>query len=171
MNEDAKFGKVELVVQGMTWIGWEPKVAQALEGLPGVDKAVVSFAEKKATIRYNPDSITLDQMKEALLKVGYVASLSNTGKQNRNISGVHTQERIEFRGDELVCYCFEYTRNDIEKDYLKNGRSTILEKIASEKKSGGCDCANKNPKGLWCLADVRQVVDWSKEAKWWRLRS
>jgi len=85
-------------------------------------------------------------MKEALLKVGYVASLSNTGKQDPNIIGFHMQERSEFRGDELVCYCFEYTRNDIENDYLKNGRSMILEKITSEKKSGGCDCAKKNPK-------------------------
>lgn len=159
MNEVGKFGQVELVVQGMTWIGWESKVAQALEGLSGVDKAVVSFVEKKAIIRYKPDSITLDQMKEALLKVGYVASLSDTGKQNRNIIGLHTQVRSEFRGDELVCYCFKYTRNDIERDYLKNGRSMILEKITSEKKAGGCDCAKKNPKGRWCLADVRQVVD------------
>jgi hypothetical protein len=56
-------------------------------------------------------------------------------------------EQNEFQDDELVCYCFEYTRNDIEKDYLKNSRSMILEKIASEKKAGGCDCAKKNPKG------------------------
>ena len=56
-------------------------------------------------------------------------------------------EQNDSRDDELVCYCFEYTRNDIEKDYLQNGRSTILEKIISEKKAGGCDCAKKNPKG------------------------
>jgi len=49
--------------------------------------------------------------------------------------------------DELVCYCFGYTVNDIESDALTNSRSLIIEKIASEKKSGGCDCAKKNPKG------------------------
>jgi hypothetical protein len=57
------------------------------------------------------------------------------------------QERNEFKNDDLVCYCFEYTREDIEKDYLHNGRSTILEKIALEKKAGGCNCDKKNPKG------------------------
>ena len=56
-------------------------------------------------------------------------------------------EQNEFQNDELVCYCFEYTRNDIEKDYLQNGRSTILEKIVAEKKAGGCHCAENNPKG------------------------
>ena len=53
----------------------------------------------------------------------------------------------EFKENDLVCYCFNYTRGDIEKDYLDNGHSTILERIAAEKKSGGCDCAQKNPKG------------------------
>jgi hypothetical protein len=53
----------------------------------------------------------------------------------------------EFKDDDLVCYCFGYTKKDIEKDYLDNGRSVIFEKIAFEKKSGGCNCAVKNPKG------------------------
>ena len=56
-------------------------------------------------------------------------------------------EQNEFQNDEVVCYCFEYTRNDIEKDYLQNGRSTIMEKIIAEKKAGGCHCAEKHPKG------------------------
>ena len=49
--------------------------------------------------------------------------------------------------DDLVCYCFGYTVNDIEQDFIKNERSLIIEKIAAEKKAGGCDCVNKNPKG------------------------
>ena len=53
----------------------------------------------------------------------------------------------EFNADDLMCYCFQYTRGRTERDCLENGRSTILEKIAREKKSGGCDCARKNPKG------------------------
>ncbi|MCF8053371.1 MAG: hypothetical protein K9L59_19215 [Desulfobacterales bacterium] len=55
--------------------------------------------------------------------------------------------KSEFKKYDLVCHCFPYTRKQIEEDYLENGRSTILEKIVLEKKSGGCDCANKNPKG------------------------
>ena len=49
--------------------------------------------------------------------------------------------------DDLICYCFRYTAEDIEKDVLENGRSLIMEKIMAEKKLGGCDCATKNPKG------------------------
>jgi len=46
----------------------------------------------------------------------------------------------------LICYCFGYTSDDIRQDFLKNGKSLIMEKIISEKKRGGCDCVTKNPK-------------------------
>jgi hypothetical protein len=49
--------------------------------------------------------------------------------------------------DDLICYCFEYTREDISKDVKDHGRSLILEKIQAEKKLGNCRCAVKNPKG------------------------
>jgi hypothetical protein len=49
--------------------------------------------------------------------------------------------------ENLICYCFEYTASDINQDIVTNGRSTIMEKILSEKKAGGCQCATKNPKG------------------------
>ena len=57
------------------------------------------------------------------------------------------QINTELKSDDLICYCFGYTVNDIEQDFIKNERSLIIEKIAAEKKVGRCDCANKNPKG------------------------
>jgi len=60
---------------------------------------------------------------------------------------------------DLICYCFEYTREDIQQDFIKHGRSVIMEKITAEKKMGSCQCSTKNPGGKWCLPDVRQVVD------------
>ncbi len=47
----------------------------------------------------------------------------------------------------LVCYCFGYSAADIEQDLIKNGKSTIMNRIISEKKNGACQCADKNPKG------------------------
>lgn len=48
---------------------------------------------------------------------------------------------------DLICYCFGYSEGDIRRDYLENGRSTILERIQMEKKFGNCQCETKNPKG------------------------
>ena len=61
--------------------------------------------------------------------------------------GSYSPKRDEFKDNILVCYCFEYTRKDIEKDYLDNGRLTIFERIIFDKKAGQCDCTQKNPKG------------------------
>jgi len=50
--------------------------------------------------------------------------------------------------DKFVCYCFEYTEADIEKDILENrGKSTIIERITAETRAGNCQCRSKNPKG------------------------
>ena len=46
-----------------------------------------------------------------------------------------------------ICYCFEYSREEIEQDFLKHGRSKIMDKIAAEKKMGACECTTKNPRG------------------------
>jgi len=70
----------------------------------------------------------------------------NKGKQI-TMTGFVDLGKGEFKEDDLVCYCFQYTRKQIEDEFLQNGRSTILKKIAREKKAGGCDCARKNPKG------------------------
>ena len=56
-------------------------------------------------------------------------------------------KRNEFSDEDLVCYCFEYTKKDIENDYNENGRSLIYEKIIFEKKAGRCSCESKNPSG------------------------
>ena len=47
----------------------------------------------------------------------------------------------------VICYCFEYTADDIRKDVIANGRSTIMEQIADAKRFGQCQCQEKNPGG------------------------
>ena len=48
---------------------------------------------------------------------------------------------------DIICFCFGYSQEDIINDRNDNGRSLILEQIKLSKREGGCDCANKNPKG------------------------
>ena len=48
---------------------------------------------------------------------------------------------------DLVCYCFEYTTEDVRQDFIRNGRYQVMEKIQAAKRLGGCHCAVKNPKG------------------------
>ena len=49
---------------------------------------------------------------------------------------------------DLICYCFEYSADDIRKDIKEhNGHSMILQEILAAKRTGGCQCAAKHPEG------------------------
>ncbi len=49
-------------------------MVRALESLDGVIKAEASFPEKRAVVLFEPAKVRPDQMREALLKVGFVGS-------------------------------------------------------------------------------------------------
>lgn len=49
--------------------------------------------------------------------------------------------------NETICFCFGYTQQDIERDALAHGRSTLLEHIAASLTAGACRCAQANPRG------------------------
>lgn len=45
-----------------------------------------------------------------------------------------------------ICYCFNFTEDDIRNDITRNGSSTILAYIVEQKKKTACQCPTKNPK-------------------------
>ncbi len=47
----------------------------------------------------------------------------------------------------VICYCHNHTNEDLQRDVVQYGRSTILEKIIAESKAGNCSCEVRNPKG------------------------
>ncbi|HEX9224964.1 MAG TPA: hypothetical protein VF860_16665 [Candidatus Acidoferrales bacterium] len=57
-----------------------------------------------------------------------------------------------------ICYCFGFTRKDIQREIAETGRSTIPNRIKTEVKAGNCACEVKNPSGKCCLGDVMRTV-------------
>jgi copper chaperone CopZ len=121
-------------------------VARALEELPGIKKGFAVFPEKKAVVTYDPALVAVEEMCQALFKSGYVAGPKTNDRPTSAVIPDESREKSK-QTDDRICYCFGYTRDDIEQDFVNNGRSLIMEKIAAEKKAGGCDCGDKNPKG------------------------
>ena len=119
-------------------------MVSALEELPGVKKAFASYPEKRAVVSYDQSIVSLEKICQALFKVGYIANLKNNDNEASTEISDKVPAKTDYKLDDLVCYCFGYTVNDIEQDFVKNERSLIIEKIAAEKKAGGCDCVNKN---------------------------
>ena len=61
--------------------------------------------------------------------------------------------------ENLICYCFGYTTSDIERDVLANSKSTIIEKIMSEKKPVDASVLSRTPKAADALPT---------SARWWK---
>lgn len=57
-----------------------------------------------------------------------------------------------------VCYCFGFTRKDIQKEITETGDSTVANRISAEVKAGNCACEVKNPAGKCCLGDVIRIA-------------
>lgn len=74
------------------------------------------------------------------------------------ISKDEVNVRVGFKeaaAPQLVCYCYEHTREAIQADFSEHGESTIELQIRQEVESGSCSCEMKNPTGRCCLGDVR----------------
>jgi copper chaperone CopZ len=50
-------------------------VKRALEGLKGVDRADVSFRDRQARVIFDPDQVTVDQLIDAVNRLGFRASV------------------------------------------------------------------------------------------------
>jgi hypothetical protein len=57
-----------------------------------------------------------------------------------------------------VCYCFGFSRKDMENEIVSTGRSTVAERISEEVRQGNCACEVKNPSGKCCLGNVTRIV-------------
>ena len=55
----------------------------------------------------------------------------------------------------LVCYYFDHTREDIQREYRRQGESHIEASIREQVSQGVCSCEVKNPTGRCCLGEVR----------------
>ena len=85
--------------------------------------------------------------------------------------GLDSQAPIFRRGDLLVrvgaketanpipvCYCFGFSRKDIEDEIAETGQSTVAHGITAEVKAGRCACEVKNPSGKCCLGNVMRIT-------------
>jgi len=64
---------------------------------------------------------------------------------------------------DLVCYCFLYSRQDIEDELKASGDTTIFDRITAEVKAGNCACEVRNPSGKCCLGGVKRAIQETRE--------
>ncbi len=57
-----------------------------------------------------------------------------------------------------VCYCFDWTTDDIERELRLTGTTTIPDRIKLKVQQGYCQCETTNPQGSCCLGNVNRAV-------------
>ncbi len=66
---------IQIPVTGMTCVGCQNNVLQALEHTPGVRHASVSLLTRQAEVDYDPGAVTPEQLVDAIRSTGYGAEL------------------------------------------------------------------------------------------------
>jgi Cu+-exporting ATPase len=88
--------KAEFIVSGMTCAACANKVEKRLNKLDGVNKATVNFALESATVDFNPDEINVNEMKNAITKLGYkleVKSDEQDGSTDHRLKEIERQKK------------------------------------------------------------------------------
>jgi P-type Cu+ transporter len=67
--------EIQIPVTGMTCVGCQNNVQQALEHTPGVRHASVSLLTRQAEVNYDPAEVTPEQLVDAIRSTGYGAEL------------------------------------------------------------------------------------------------
>lgn len=69
---------ITIKIAGMTCMGCVNSVKTVVEKLPGVSRANVSLNPSQAMIEFDPNKITIDQIKTAIIDAGFDVAESIT---------------------------------------------------------------------------------------------
>ncbi|MBI3032482.1 copper-translocating P-type ATPase [Candidatus Woesearchaeota archaeon] len=85
--------KAEFSIQGMTCQSCVSVIERGLKKLEGIQNPVVNLATEKASVYFDPNKITEQQIAEAISKRGYKASVT-TGKSSADTEAKKRKEEI-----------------------------------------------------------------------------
>ncbi|MGG1343337.1 heavy metal translocating P-type ATPase [Bacillus toyonensis] len=88
--------KAEFTVSGMTCAACANRVEKRLNKLDGVNKATVNFALESVTVDFNPDEVSVNEMKSTITKLGYkleVKSDEQDGSTDHRLQEIERQKK------------------------------------------------------------------------------
>ncbi|MCU4968980.1 heavy metal translocating P-type ATPase [Bacillus toyonensis] len=88
--------KAEFTVSGMTCAACANRVEKRLNKLDGVNKATVNFALESVTVDFNPDEVSVNEMKSTITKLGYkleVKSDERDGSTDHRLQEIKRQKK------------------------------------------------------------------------------
>lgn len=85
--QSVSYQKETFEVGGMSCASCANTIQKTLVRLEGVKSAVVDLATSSATVEYDPNTITPDNMQEAVESIGYEFDVKGSGKEHKSDRG------------------------------------------------------------------------------------
>jgi len=90
--------KATVGVYGMIYGHCQKKVADAISSFEGVESVDVDLESKRATIKFDPQKVSLDDIKEAIRKVGYSTEIEEEDQEAQAKGQAETSATSEAEG-------------------------------------------------------------------------
>ena len=109
--------KQTVPVVGMMCAVCAAHVEKKLSGLQGVESCAVSLASRTALVDYDPEAVSLDDMKEALQGIGY----DLVTEQDKNLEAIERQSYLNLRNKVIVSWVLAILCMVISMHYISFG--------------------------------------------------
>lgn len=94
--------KKTIAILGMMCAGCSARVEQKLNALDGIEAAAVNLSARTALVEYDPQRISLEQMKDELGKIGYDMVI----EEDRNVEAIEHHAYTSLRNKVIISWFF-----------------------------------------------------------------
>ena len=94
--------KKTIAILGMMCVGCSARVEQKLNALDGIETATVNLSARTALVEYDPQRISLEQMKDELGKIGYDMVI----EEDRNVEALERRAYTSLRNKVVASWLF-----------------------------------------------------------------
>ena len=113
--------KKTIAILGMMCAGCSARVEKKLTELDGVLSAAVSLPSRTALVEYDPDRITLQQMKDELGRIGYDMVI----EEDRNVEAIERRAYTTLRNKVIASWAFALLVMAISMHWIHIGSSDV----------------------------------------------
>ena len=115
--------KKTIAILGMMCAGCSARVEQKLNTLDGISSASVNLPARTALVEYDPQQISLEQMRDALAAIGYEMVI----EEDRNVEAIERHHFVALRNKVAASWLFALLVMAISMGWLRLGISKDAE--------------------------------------------
>lgn len=116
-NFASEMEKKTIAILGMMCAGCSARVEQKLNALDGIEAAAVNLSARTALVEYDPQRISLEQMKDELGKIGYDMVI----EEDRNVEAIEHHAYTTLRNKVITSWFFALLVMAISMDWIHIG--------------------------------------------------